>query len=187
MQGAGMGVLGVWGAPGEPAAVCPLLALPALSPAPSNLLLPSPSAASSEAWGSFSPVLRAPELSPGTSTPIPLASQPLAACFDPQPCSQGAPSGAICPRGRRGTGRGQGWLQRKGQRELPAGLTPSLCLQFFILVSLVFLTQLLGAALFLVHWKKVLALPLALRLARAAWPRAQPWPRSAGAARGAPG
>lgn len=37
-------------------------------------------------------------------------------------------------------------------------LTPSpAAFQFFILVSLVFLTQLIGAVLFLVHWKQVLA------------------------------
>ncbi|XP_056367103.1 tetraspanin-17-like [Oenanthe melanoleuca] len=34
-----------------------------------------------------------------------------------------------------------------------------LLLLFFILVSLVFLTQLIGAILFLVHWKQVLAAP----------------------------
>lgn len=63
----------------------------------------------------------------------------------------------------QGTGRAGAEEGRDNVGKLLVGsswsLTPSpAAFQFFVLVSLVFLTQLVGAVLFLVHWKQVLAL-----------------------------
>lgn len=64
--------------------------------------------------------------------------------------------------GMQSTGRVGPEESRDNVSNLPVGSgwslnPPPAAFQFFILVSLVFLMQLVGAILFLVHWKQVLA------------------------------